>query len=156
MVFIVDKGNLSIVDCTFVDNQSGNYILYSTPSALTATTFRNNRALGLNSGQLFWFQSRNGHTIRLRNAVFEGNVALDSSFQAYWSGYYLAQGLLTDTGLSAEKAAMLHSSACVKMLTFEVAVQLEIVYSPFTDEGPSCKKLISMYYFSHHSTSHCC
>ena len=148
IVTVNSMGTLNVQDCKFTDNQSWNGIFESKLTALTATTFSNNRIIGPHSNFLVYLASPKDQSILLENTTFEGNGALDSSFTAYWSDYYLAQGLLTDTGLSAEKATVLNSSVCFRMVGVYLQGAVEIVNTTFADQGPSCQFLLLVIYYS--------
>lgn len=74
--------------------------------------------------------------------MFEENSALDSSFQPYWSDYFIAQGLLTGTSLSTEKKTnALSSNTCNYAISIRLLGKLEIVNVTFIDIELACDTL---------------
>lgn len=86
-MLLIDTGkSVNLVECSFIDNQSQENLVLGTISGILFGIFKNNRLLKEFFTILFIYGP-----MRLEHTVFEGNAAMDSSFQAYWSDYYLAQ-----------------------------------------------------------------
>lgn len=96
--------------CTFSASQSHSGMLSGPVTKLENCCFRDNRMLSHSTGSLVDIYASN---LTILNCTFENNGPLDSTYQLYWTRYYLSNGLLNDNGLSAEEAHLQSSSGCV-------------------------------------------
>lgn len=146
------NGAVSLLDCKFTENLSWDVIMEAQVTEVISGVFRNNKHLGGSFATVFYFMNINDLPVLLENTVFDSNTALDSNFQQYWSDYYLAQGLLTDTSLSAEKETAFYTSICNTAALFKLNGALEMTNMTFTDTMLACKYLNVIFLYSANSS----